>query len=128
MDGDRGLQERICERCGGRGPRDLMCVVFPEADGRRGAGDELGGRSGCDPRILGSPALGARTLDARVEVWCDDCQAELEPFWAMLTGDPAEDCDTVEDLYARRLAPKAAIHEAWARLRDGTPPAPRFGS
>ncbi len=93
---------RTCERCGARQDRSLMCVVFLRPDG------------GTDIALAGS------LYDARVEVWCDDCQAELSPFWAMLTGDPAEDCETIEDLYARRLTSKATIHAGWARLRDGT--------
>ncbi len=78
-----------------------MCLVF------------LGPGGGVDLRFAGD------LFDARIEIWCDECQAELNPFWAMLTGDPAEDCETIEDLYARDLAPKSAIHSAWARLRDG---------
>ncbi len=66
-------------------------------------------------------ALAGNLYEACAQVWCDDCQAELSPFWAMLTGDPAEDCETIEDLYARGWTSKAAIHEAWARLRDGEP-------
>lgn len=64
-------------------------------------------------------ALAGNLYEACVEVWCDDCQAELSPLWAMYTGDPAEDCETIEGLYERHVTSRAAIHAAWARLRDG---------
>ncbi len=80
-----------------------MCLVFVRPDG------------GVDISLAGN------LYDARVEVWCDECQAELSPFWAMLTGDPAEDCDTIEDLYERHITSRDRIHAAWARLRDGKP-------
>ncbi len=91
---------RTCDRCGASMSRDLMVVAFLGASG--------------------SPRLTVRDLHhARCEVWCDDCCAEQEPFWVMVSGDPAEDRDTVEAVWSSGYTDRLTFGRAWARLRDG---------
>lgn len=97
----RGDDLRTCERCGEQIARDLAVLVFLTPAG------------GIDLRRLRADE------GAAIEIWCDDCQAERGALWAMCTGDPLEDCETVEHLYGLRISPRSALHAAWARLRDG---------
>lgn len=56
---------------------------------------------------------------ARCEIWCDDCCAEHDPLWVMVTGDPDEDRETVEAIWASGYTDRMTFCRAWARLREG---------